>query len=97
MRGARRCTSEEQIAAAFSVESTEREADEDHRGSHEGRHNDAEETDRQTDTLQHVTHISTCQTTPPDPVSPSPGIDSDDKIHGGAEAQAYRGTGEEPS
>lgn len=28
--GVRGCTSEEQIAAAFSVESTEREADEDH-------------------------------------------------------------------
>lgn len=52
---------------------------------------------RQTDTLQHLTHISTHQTTPPDPVSPSPGIDSDDKVHGGAQAQAYEGTGEEPS
>lgn len=31
-----------------------------------------------------------------DPISPSPGIDSDDKVHGRAQAQAYGGTGEEP-
>lgn len=52
---------------------------------------------RQTDTFQHLTHISTRQTTPPDPISPSPGIDSDDKVHGGAETEAYGGTGKELS
>lgn len=37
-------TSQEQVAPAFSVQSTESEADEDHRGSHEGCDDDAEET-----------------------------------------------------
>lgn len=39
-------TSEEKVAPAFGVKCAESEADEDHRGSHEGCHDDAEETHR---------------------------------------------------
>lgn len=35
-------TSEEQVAPAFGVQGAQSEADENHRGSHEGRHDDAE-------------------------------------------------------
>lgn len=37
-------TSQEQVAPALSVQSAESEAGEDHRGPHEGRDDDAEET-----------------------------------------------------
>lgn len=41
-------TSKEQVTPAFGVEGAESEADENHRGSHEGGHNDTEEKNTRT-------------------------------------------------
>lgn len=82
-------TSQEQVTPAFGVQSAEREAYEDHWGSHESRHDDAAETAIVTHTALLASAATVLRW------FHSPWVDSDDKVQRGAKTQTWVGVPEE--